>query len=72
MSLAGTVPGWTRFKPVQDKLDQIAGAPVPPDRATPKIDRALARSQAARAAPNDPGEQERLFQQFLQWSRQKQ
>lgn len=72
VSLAGTVPGWTRFKPMQDKLDQIAGAATPTPRATPKIDRALARSQAARAAPNDPGEQERLFQQFLQWSRQKQ
>jgi hypothetical protein len=27
------------------------------------------RSQAARAAPNDPNEQERLFKQFLEWSK---
>ena len=26
--------------------------------------------QAARAAPGDPAEQERLFQRFLEWSRQ--
>ena len=30
----------------------------------------LARTQAARAAPNNPAEQERLFQQFLEWSKQ--
>lgn len=74
VSLAGTVPGWTRFKPMQDKLDQLAGgAPIGPaqHKKAVKIDRALARSQAARAAPDDPKEQERLFQQFLEWSRQK-
>ena len=32
------------------------------------IDPALARAQAARAAPNDPSEQDRLFKQFLEWS----
>ena len=33
------------------------------------IDPQLARQQAARAAPNDAAEQERLFQQFLEWSK---
>jgi hypothetical protein len=42
-------------------LDRIA--------ARPKIDPGLARAQAARVAPNDPAEQERLFQQFLEWSK---
>jgi hypothetical protein len=27
------------------------------------------RSQAARAAPNDAAEQERLFREFLEWNR---
>ena len=27
------------------------------------------RAQALRAAPNDPNEQERLFKQFLEWSK---
>jgi hypothetical protein len=38
--------------------------------AAPQIDPALARTQAARAAPNNFAEQERLFQQFLEWSKQ--
>jgi TRAP-type uncharacterized transport system substrate-binding protein len=61
INLAGTIPGWTRFQPAQEMLDKIAAAP--------KIDPVLARSQAARVLPNDPAEQERLFQQFLEWSR---
>lgn len=63
VNLAATVPGWERFKPLQDKLDQqLASAPRP-------IDPAQARAQAARAAPNNAAEQERLFQQFLEWSK---
>jgi len=62
MNLAGTIPGWTRFPPAQELLNK-------PARAT--IDPTLARTQAARAAPNDPAAQERLFQQFLEWSKQK-
>jgi TRAP-type uncharacterized transport system substrate-binding protein len=61
INLAGTIPGWTRFQPAQEALDKIA--------ARPKIDPSLARSQAARAAPFNPAEQERLFQQFLEWSK---
>ena len=30
----------------------------------------LARAQAARAAPDNPQEQERLFQQFIEWTKQ--
>ena len=33
------------------------------------IDPAQLRAQAARAAPNDPTEQERLFKQFLEWNK---
>jgi TRAP-type uncharacterized transport system substrate-binding protein len=62
INLAGTIPGWTRFPPAQEMIDRIA--------TRPKIDPALARSQAARVAPNNPAEQERLFKQFLEWSKQ--
>jgi hypothetical protein len=34
------------------------------------VDQGLARQQAARAAPDNPAEQERLFNQFLEWSKQ--
>ncbi len=71
VNLAASVPGWKRFQPMQDKIDQIAKA-RPPVQARPKIDHALARAQAARAAPDNPQEQERLFQQFIEWTKQKQ
>lgn len=71
VNLAAKVPGWTRFQPMQDKLDKIVRAPVPA-AVRPKIDHALARAQAARAAPDDPREQERLFQQFMEWTKQRQ
>lgn len=64
MNLAGTIPGWTRFPPAQEILNKAA-------RSTSAIDTSLARTQAARAAPHDPVAQERLFQQFLEWSKQK-
>jgi TRAP-type uncharacterized transport system substrate-binding protein len=76
VNLAAAVPGWKRFGPMQQKLDRIA-AQAPPTRTTtsststppPPIDVALARQQAAKAAPNDPAEQERLFQKFIEWNR---
>jgi hypothetical protein len=71
VNLASKVPGWTRFQPMQDKLDKIVSAPRAAP-ARPKIDHALARAQAARAAPDDPKEQERLFQQFIEWTKQRQ
>lgn len=77
VNLAGTVPGWQRFGPMEAKLKQITSAIQQPSGAAPgparqKIDHALARAQAARAAPNDPREQERLFQQFIEWTKQRQ
>jgi hypothetical protein len=34
-----------------------------------QVDPTIARTQAAKAAPNDPAEQERLFQQFMEWAK---
>ena len=62
VNLAGQVPGWQRFRPLQERLDKMA-ASAPRD-----VDPALAREQAARAAPNDRAAQDRLFKQFLEWS----
>ena len=71
VNLAGSVPGWKRFQPMQDKLDKVVKAP-PQAAERPKIDHALARAQAARAAPDNPQEQERLFQQFIECTNQRQ
>ena len=61
VNLAGKVPGWTRFRPLQDKLDKAMVATAPGS-----LDPELLRAQAARAAPNDLAEQERLFKRLLE------
>ena len=65
INLAGTIPGWTRFPAAQEILNKRT-----PPAPTVAIDQTLARAQAARAVPYNPSEQERLFQQFLEWSKQ--
>jgi TRAP-type uncharacterized transport system substrate-binding protein len=62
VNLAGQVPGWQRFRPLQEQLDKVAAA------AARNIDPVLAREQAARAVPYDKAAQERLFKQFLEWT----
>jgi hypothetical protein len=63
MNLAANVPGWTRYVIAEEKLKQLAAS------QPAVLDNSLARGQAARVAPNDAAEQERLFQQFLEWNR---
>ena len=71
VNLAASVPGWQRFKPLQDRLDKVAAPqPIAPEPKSAEVDPALARRQAERVAPGDAAEQERLFKQFLDWSRQ--
>jgi TRAP-type uncharacterized transport system substrate-binding protein len=62
INLSAKVPGWTRYGPAEEKLRARAAAMA-------HIDPQLARQQAARAAPHSVPEQERLFQQFLEWSK---
>ena len=62
MNLAGTIPGWTRFAPAQEILNRAG--------ALSAIDPALARAQAIRVSPANSAEQERNFQQFLEWTKQ--
>ncbi|MDX2157220.1 MAG: C4-dicarboxylate ABC transporter substrate-binding protein [Hyphomicrobiaceae bacterium] len=79
VNLAASVPGWKRFAPLQERLDkttrekQATAAPAAPSKAAaaagegPQATIDAARQQAARAAPNDPAEQERLFKEFMEW-----
>jgi TRAP-type uncharacterized transport system substrate-binding protein len=62
INLAGTVPGWTRFPPAQEQLDKIAARSA-------GVDPALAKAQIGRVAPGNQAEQERLFQQFVDWAK---
>ena len=62
VNLAAAVPGWQRFGPLQERLDRLAAA------TRRGVDPVQAKAQAARVAPHDPAEQERIFKQFLEWS----
>jgi TRAP-type uncharacterized transport system substrate-binding protein len=65
INLGTKVPGWTRYWVAEERLARLTSAKSP----APTVDVQLARKQSTRAAPNNPAEQERLFQEFLEWSR---
>jgi hypothetical protein len=60
------VPGWIRYNVADEKLKQMAGAKQPAP-----IETSQARQQRAirMGGPGDPADQEKLFQQFLEWSK---
>ncbi len=64
-NLNATLKGWKRFPAAEEWLQRNER----PAGAAGGIDPALARAQAARAAPSDPAEQQRLFQQFMDWAK---
>ncbi|MET0651901.1 MAG: TAXI family TRAP transporter solute-binding subunit [Hyphomicrobiaceae bacterium] len=70
INLAAKVPGWSRYWVAEEKLKQMA-AQMTTQSGTRDVavDTQLVRQQAARAAPNNAAEQERLFQQFLEWTK---
>lgn len=68
-NLAASVKGWKRFPAAQEWLDRASSSA---SVAGVSVDVQLARAQAARAAPSNAQEQERLFKQFMEWSKQQQ
>lgn len=61
LNLAATVPGWQRFRPVQQKLVALVAA-----RSDPRADGGAALKQAIeRLVPEDTAEQRRLLQKYL-------
>ncbi|MBS0243437.1 MAG: C4-dicarboxylate ABC transporter substrate-binding protein [Proteobacteria bacterium] len=78
VNLAATVPGWKRFQPLTDRIEKAERerprASALPSSAAATIgtgDEAI-RREAARAAPGNAVEQERLFKEFLEWRRRQQ
>jgi TRAP transporter TAXI family solute receptor len=67
-NFSAPLKGWKRFPAAQEWLDRSAQQAQATERAPP-IDLTRARAQAAQAAPNNAAEQERLFKQFLEWSK---
>ena len=66
MNLAANVPGWIRYGVAEEKLRQIAGQkhPAPVETSQARQQRAIRTG-----GPGDPADQEKLFQQFLEWSK---
>jgi TRAP-type uncharacterized transport system substrate-binding protein len=64
LSLAGQVPGWKRYPPMQKRLEaaqaEMAAGGVP--------DINMAR-QIARGMSSDPKEQERIVKDFMEWAK---
>jgi uncharacterized protein len=71
-NLSATLRGWKRFPAAEEWLAKAPQKPTSTPTASVAIDPALVRAQAAKAAPNDPAEQERLYKQFMEWSRAQQ
>jgi hypothetical protein len=71
-NLTATLRGWKRFPAAEEWLAKAPQKPTSTPTASVAIDPALVRAQAAKAAPNDPAEQERLYKQFMEWSRAQQ
>lgn len=68
-NLSSNLRGWKRFAAAEEWL-----AKPPPSRPAADIvvDPSVVRSQAAKAAPNDPALQEKLFRDFMEWHRAQQ
>jgi TRAP transporter TAXI family solute receptor len=69
VNLAARVPGWTRYWVAEEQLKQmVATGKLRPPPGSPDVQQA-AGPQAKPAAPTDRAQQERLFREFLEWSR---
>jgi TRAP transporter TAXI family solute receptor len=65
-NINSTLKGWKRFPAAEEWLERNAEAQA---AATVTIDPNIVRAQAAKAAPNDPAAQERLFREFMEWAK---
>jgi uncharacterized protein len=70
-NIAASIRGWQRFPAAQAWLDKQAAdaAALKAKAEAGGVDMSHARAQAAKAAPEDTAEQERLFREFIEWSR---
>jgi TRAP transporter TAXI family solute receptor len=69
-NLNSTLKGWKRFPAAEEWLAKNEKQTT--TAASAGLDPRLVRAQAAKAAPNDPVAQERLFQEFMEWAKTQQ
>jgi TRAP transporter TAXI family solute receptor len=69
VNLASRVPGWTRYWAAEEQLKRmVAAGKLKPPPGSPDVQQ-VAGPQAKPAVPTDRAQQERLFREFLEWSR---
>lgn len=66
-NLSASLRAWRRFPAAEEWL-----AKPPPPPVNVAIDPSVVRAQAAKAAPHDPAQQEKLFRDFMEWHRSQQ
>jgi uncharacterized protein len=66
-NINSALKGWKRFPAAEEWLAKNADKRTTTSAVA--IDPGVVRAQAARAAPNDPAAQERLFQEFMEWAK---
>jgi TRAP transporter TAXI family solute receptor len=64
-NINSSLKGWTRFPAAEEWLARNAQKQT----TAAVIDPGVVRAQAAKAAPNDPAAQERLFREFMEWAK---
>jgi TRAP-type uncharacterized transport system substrate-binding protein len=70
VNLAANVPGWTRYIVAEEQLKQTAGVKQTAGaKQPPPIAASFDRQKTRPGSPGDSGDQEKLFQQFLEWSK---
>jgi len=65
VNLAANVPGWTRYVAADDRLKQTGVKQQP----QVPIETSQRQKAVRTGAPGDSADQEKLFQQFLEWSK---
>jgi TRAP transporter TAXI family solute receptor len=68
VNLGAIIRGWQRFPTAQQWLDRQAAEAATAQKSS-AIDAAQARAHASKAAPHDLAEQERLFKEFMEWTK---
>jgi TRAP transporter TAXI family solute receptor len=71
VNLAANVPGWTRYAVAEERLKQSARVKATAGAKQPEapVAASLNRQKGRNVSPAEAGDQEKLFQQFLEWSK---
>jgi hypothetical protein len=63
------VPGWTRYWVAEEKVRRLTAIAAKSQPPTQSVNAQPPGQQATRAGSSTPSDQERLFREFLEWSK---